>query len=137
MIGLLNFNKTRHVFNEIKNFFFILSTIEKNNSSTAWKRYNLRTDWIGRIYTVVSLREEDTGEMEEVQRFKVLEMIRPINEYLTSLGLQEVVVPNITQIEDSRSYLIVYVPYFSQLSYIWLSVNVFLPLGLIYEFAIK
>lgn len=134
MIGLLNFKKTRRIFLEIRNFFYILQKIDKHKSSARWKELNLRADWVGRIYTVISLREEDTGEMQEVQHFKVLERMRPMNEYLTSIGLSEVIVPNITSIEGSRSYLIVYSPYFSQLSYMWLSFNVFLPLGLLYQF---
>jgi glycine cleavage system pyridoxal-binding protein P len=81
---------------------------------------------------VISLREEDMGEMEEVKRFKVLERLRPVNEYLTGLGLAEVIVPNLVPIENSRSYLALYTPYFSQLSYLWLSFNVFLPVALIY-----
>lgn len=135
MIGLLNIKKTKSVLSEIRNFFYILSKIDKHKTTEAWKSFKLRSDWIGRIYTVISLREEDTGEMEEVQRFKVLERLRPVNEYLTSLGLAEVIVPNITPVPNSRSYLVVYSPYFSQLSYMWLSFNVFLPLGLIYQFA--
>jgi hypothetical protein len=137
MIGLLNTKKTKRVFSEIRNFFYILSRIDKHKNADRWKEFKLRSDWIGRIYTVISLREEDTGEMEEVQRFKVLERLRPINEYLTSLGLAEVIVPNITPVEGTRSYLVIYSPYFSQLSYMWLSFNVFLPIGLIYQFLLS
>jgi hypothetical protein len=137
MIGLLNTKKTKRVFSEIRNFFYILSKIDKHKRESRWKEFKLRSDWVGRIYTVISLREEDTGEMEEVQRFKVLERLRPINEYLTALGLAEVIVPNITPVEGSRSYLVVYSPYFSQLSYLWLSFNVFLPVGLIYQFLLS
>jgi hypothetical protein len=137
MIGLLNIKKTKSVFSEIKNFFYILTTVDKNKNTATWKDLNLRSDWIGRIYTVISLREEDMGEMEEVKRFKVLERLRPVNEYLTGLGLAEVIVPNLVPIENSRSYLALYTPYFSQLSYLWLSFNVFLPVALIYQFLIK
>jgi len=86
---------------------------------------------------VISLREEDMGEMEEVKRFKVLERARQVNAHLEALGLAELIVPNIEPIEDSRSYLVTYVPHFSQLSYIWMGINLFLPLGLIYEFLIN
>ena len=137
MIGLLNIKKTKSVIREIKNFFFILSVIEKNKKTDDWKRYNLRSDWIGRIYTVISLTEEDMGEQEEMKRLKVLDRMRPINEYLESKALAEVIIPDIVPSESSRSYLVTYTPYFSQLSYIWMGLNVFLPLGLIYEFLIK
>jgi hypothetical protein len=137
MIGLLNFKKTKGVYREIVNFFYILSVIEKNKKTDNWKKFNLRSDWIGRIYTIISLTEEDMGDEEEMKRLKVLDRMRPVNEYLESNALSELVIPNISQVPNSRSYLIVYTPYFSQLSYIWMGLNFFLPLGLIYEFLIK
>jgi hypothetical protein len=137
MIDLLNFKKVNRVYHEVKNFFFILSTIDKNKNEEKWRSHNLRSDWIGRIYTVVSLSEEDTGEEIEVQRFKVLEKVRYVNEYLESLQLSEIIVPNISQVQNSRSYLVIYSPYFSQLSYLWMGINLFFPIGLIYEFFIK
>jgi hypothetical protein len=137
MIGLLNFKRVNRIYREIKNFFFILSIVEKNKKAESWKTHKLRADWVGRIYTVISLSEEDLGEEIEVQRFKVLERVKFVNEYLESLQLAEIIVPNISPIENSRSYLVIYTPYFSQLSYIWMGLNLFLPLGLIYEFFIK
>ena len=134
MIGLFNIRKTRAVAREIANYMFILRTIDKHSSTEQWKECQLRTDMIGRIYTVINLREEDMGEMEEVKRFRVLEMMRPINVYLSDLGLQEIIIPNIEQVPDSRSYLITYTPLFSQFSYTWLSLNVVLPIGLILQF---
>lgn len=134
MVGLLNIKRTKRVISEIRNFFYILSKIDRHKNTSRWKELKLRSDWIGRIYTVISLREEDMGDSEDVRRFKVLERMRVVNEYLESLGLAEVLVPNITPVENSRSYLVIYNPYFSQLSYMWLSFNVFLPIGLAYQF---
>ena len=126
--------KFKEVFREIQNYFFILNTIDKNSKTQLWKENNLRVDFIGRIYTVLSLREEDMGEMEDVIKFKVLEKMRPINEYLSKLQLQEIIIPNISQIKDSRSWLITYSPSFNSFSYIWLSLNIVLPLGLLIYF---
>jgi hypothetical protein len=137
MLGLFNIKRTKQVYREVKNFFFILSVIDKNRKTSKWKEMNLRSDWIGRIYTIISLSEEDMGDVEEVRRIKVLDRIKPVNYYLESLGVAEVVIPNITPIQDSRSYLVVYIPYFSQLSYVWMGLNVFFPLALIYQFLIK
>lgn len=137
MIGLLNVKKTRRVFSEVKNFFFILKKIDKNKRTERWKQLGLRSDWIGRIYTVINLREEDMGDQEEMKRLKVIDRTAYVNEFLTELGLAEVIVPNIVPIESSRSYLVLYTPYFSQLSYLWLSFNLFLPAGLIYQFLIR
>lgn len=125
--------KLRTAFKEISNYFFILNTIDKNVKTEAWLTHQLRVDIIGRIYTVISLREEDMGEMEDVKRFKVLERMRPVNEYLTGLGLQEVLIPNISEVENSRSWLVTYTPVFNQFSYIWLSLNIVFPLGLLMQ----
>jgi hypothetical protein len=136
MIGLLKIRKTKLVLREITNYFFILKTIDKYSKGKEWKDYNLRTDMIGRIYTVISLREEDMGDMEEVKNFRVIERLRPLNEFLTKLGLQEVLVPNISEIPNSRSYLVTYTPLFNQFSWTWLAFNVILPIALILQFAI-
>jgi|688.fasta_scaffold47411_6 hypothetical protein len=136
MIGLFNFKKTRLVYREVKNYFFILSSIDKNSGSQEWNNYKLRSDLIGRIYTVISLREEDMGEIEEMRKFRVLERMKPINNYLTSLGLQEVLIPNIQEIDDSRSYLVTYNPYFDQFSWSWLALNLIFPIGLILQFTL-
>ena len=137
MIGLLNFKKTSQIYREIKNFFFILSVIDRNKNTKEWKSFGLRSDWIGRIYTVINLRDEDLGEEDQMKRLKVTDRATPIFEYLSSLQLSEIVIPNISPVEDSRSYLLMFVPYCSQLSYIWMGMNIFLPLALVYEFLIK
>lgn len=136
MIGLLKISKTRLVFREIANYFFILRTIDKHSKTSEWLDYSLRTDMIGRIYTVISLREEDMGDMDEVKRFRVLERLRPLNEYLTRLGLQEILVPNINEVPNSRSYLVTYTPLFNQFSWSWLTFNVILPIAIILQFAL-
>jgi hypothetical protein len=137
MLGLLNFKRVRDVYWELKNYFFILDVIDKNNKSPQWKKFNLRTDWIGRIYTIVSVREEDMGDPEEIRRIRVLERTRELNLYLESLNLAEVIAPSLDLIDESRSYLIVYNPYFSKLSFIWMGMNVFFPLALIYQFLLN
>ena len=107
---------------EIRNYFFLQRTIIKAESEvgdTSWKSFNLRRNWYGRIYTVVSLREEDMGEEEVVRNWKAMEKMRPINDYLTSLGVQEIIFPSIEQIPSSRSYLIVYSPIFKETTITW------------------
>ena len=43
---------------DIRNYIFLRKTIKKNIETVEWKKYNLRHDWIGRIYTVVNLTPE-------------------------------------------------------------------------------
>jgi hypothetical protein len=111
------------ILREAKNYFYLRKTLRREskttNSEHPWVKYKLRKNWYGRIYTVVSLREEDMGEEEVVRNWKAMEMMRPINEYLTSLDLQEIVFPSIEKIPDSRSYLVVYSPLFKNLTFGW------------------
>lgn len=108
---------------EIRNYLFLRRVVNKAASSTdpasLWTQFKLRKNLYGRIYTVVSLREEDMGEEEVVRNWKAMEMMRPINEYLTSLGLTEIIFPSIEKIPDSRSYLIVYSPIFRETTLSW------------------
>ena len=110
--------KPNRIIQEIKNWFYIKSVIRKEsgNPNSQWNRFKLRSNWYGRIYTVVSLREEDMGEEKIVQQWKAMELMRPINTYLSSLELQELIYPSIEEIPDSRSYLIVYSPIFKHLT---------------------
>ena len=113
----------KRVINDIRNYFFIRKTIKKNIGTIEWEKCKLRVDWIGRIYTVVNLPPEviySPDSPEEIRPAYVLEESRPINEYLTSLNLQEVIMPEITPIPNSVSYLVVYSPYFQKLSLSWL-----------------
>jgi len=93
---------------EVSNWFFIRRVIRKNKDTELWKKFDLRTGYVNQIYTVISLRKEDMGEEEMVQRMKVMEKIEPMNRYLESLNLSEVIYPEIVKLPDSQSWLIVY-----------------------------
>jgi hypothetical protein len=110
------------VINDIRNYFFIKNLIKKNKGTVEWEQYKLRVDWLGRIYTVVNLPPEviySPDSPEEIRPAFVLEESRPLNEYLTRLNLQEIVMPSISPIPNSFSYLLVYSPYFQKLSTRW------------------
>ena len=114
--------KLKLIYREIANYIFLQKTLQKEitNPNSLWNKYRLRKNWYGRIYTVISLREEDMGEEEVVRNWRAMESMRPINEYLTSLDLQEIVFPSIEQIPESRSYLVVYSPIFRYLTARWI-----------------
>jgi hypothetical protein len=108
--------RRREGWREISNLVFVRKIIKKNKDSESWKEYNLRTGYLNQIYTVISLRKEDMGEEEMVQRMKVMEKIEPMNNYLAGLNLAEIVYPDIVKLPDTQSWLIVYWPlrnYFS------------------------
>jgi len=92
---------------EVRNWFFIRKTIRTSKKVEEWDKFNLRSGYVGQIYTVVNLRKEDMGEEQMVQRMKIIQQIEPLNTYLESLGLSEIIYPEIVKLEESRSWLII------------------------------
>ena len=112
----------KKVITDIRNYFFVKRIVKKNQGTIEWEKFKLRVDWFGRIYTVINLPPEvlySPDAPSEIRPAYVLEESRPINEYLTKLGLQEVIVPKINPIEGSVSWLIIYTPFFQKLSLWW------------------
>jgi hypothetical protein len=125
----------KRVITDIRNYFFIKRTIKKNKGSIEWEKFKLRVDWVGRIYTVINLPPEviySPDSPEEIRPAYILEESRPLNEYLTKLNLQEVIIPKISPIPDSVSYLIVYSPYFQRFSIRWIIYRLILILIMIW-----
>jgi hypothetical protein len=125
----------KRVIIDIGNYFFVRRTIKNNMNSIEWNKFKLRVDWIGRIYTVVNLPPEviySPDTPEEIRPAYVIEESRPLNEYLTKLGLSEVILPEITPIPKSISYLITYTPSFQRLSLRWIFYRICLILLIIY-----
>ena len=118
MKWLKNFTaQWRLVFYEIQNWFYVKSIIRKHQDTADWQRYNLRADWIGRIYTVLNpMLPGDRGDTKEVLSYKYAERLKPINMYLDSLGLGQSIYPAYEEIQDSESYLIVYSPIFNAIT---------------------
>ena len=125
----------KKVITDINNYFFIKKTIKKNENAVDWKKYKLRHDWVGRIYTVINLPPEvihSPDAPQEIRPAYILEESKPINEYLTTLNLQEIIVPEIRPIPDSISYLVIYSPSFQKLSWRWLIYRSLFVLSLIW-----
>jgi hypothetical protein len=115
--------RARSIFRELQNYFFLKKVIKRearNSDPTAqWNVFKLRANWFGRIYTIISLREEEMGEEEMVRNWIAMERMKPINDYLMGLGVHEIIFPSIEKIPDSRSYLIVYSPLFKETTLSW------------------
>lgn len=115
--------RARSIFRELQNYFFLKKVIKRearNPDPTAqWNVFKLRTNWYGRIYTVISLREEEMGEEEMVRNWIAMERMKPINDYLMGLGIHEIIFPSIEKIPDTRSYLVVYSPLFKEATLSW------------------
>jgi len=115
----------RFAFYELQNWFFVKRIIKKHSKTADWEKYNLRADWVGRIYTVVNpISPGDDGDTIDVLRIKYAERLKPMNIYLDSLGLGESVTPAYEQIKDTQSYVFVYTPIFRVITtwrVIWIS----------------
>lgn len=125
--------KFKIILREIANYIYLRKTIDRefNNPDSKWHIFKLRKNWYYRMYTIISLREEDMGEEEVVRNWKAMEMMRSINDYFTSLDLHEIIFPSIEKIPDSRSYLVVYSPLFKELTIGWVLWRLFYLVGIL------
>jgi hypothetical protein len=113
------------VLKEISLYREYLKVIKKESlDSPEWSRLRLRKDWFGRIYTVFNLPPEVTRSPDFPKYARpsfVFDQIKPINEYLTKLRLQELIAPLINPVEktDEESFLVVYSFVFRQVTILW------------------
>jgi len=112
-------------FYEIQNWVFVKRTINKHFKTADWEKFNLRADWVGRIYTVINPQSPgDDGDDMDVLRIKYTERLKPMNIYLDSIGLSESVTMAYEQVPESKSFVFVYTPIFNVITtwrVIWIS----------------
>lgn len=114
------------VIKEILLYREYLRVIKKESQdSPEWAKLRLRKDWFGRVFTVVNLPPEVTKSPEFPKYARpsfVFDQIRPINDYLTRLRLQELIAPMINPVKgtDEESFLVIYTFAYKQLSWLWL-----------------
>jgi hypothetical protein len=118
------------VIRDVNNFFFIKRTCKKESiDSPIWSRNNLRIDWIGRIYTVINLPPEVTESKDLPKEYwpaYMIDQTKGLNEYLTQLNLSEIIIPEYQLLDGTTSYLLVYKPYFRDLSWWWIFSRIFI-----------
>jgi hypothetical protein len=93
---------------DIKAFLILRKEVRKHRVSPDWAKYNLRHDWLYRIYTVINPLPGDKGDDAQMVEMKALDRAAPINRYIMSMGLGEIVSLSMEKIPDTDSYLIVY-----------------------------
>lgn len=82
-------------------------------------KYEIRTDKIGRMYTVINIPEELVPyEKRDMVWPWMLEQLRELDDLLMSLRLNDLVYPEVTQIEGTSAYLVVLSPSTDSIS-IW------------------
>lgn len=97
----------------------------EERSSPIWARKRLRIDRLNRIYTVINLPPEvlaSTDLPKEARPSFVLSEIKPINDYLKSLNLEELLTLWMNPVEgtNEESYLVVYQFVFREISWMWI-----------------
>lgn len=123
MLALFNFFK---VWKDVRIYRDYLKVVKKESlNSPIWSRKNLRKDWFGRVYTVVNLPPEvifSADLPKEARPSFVMTEIKPINDYMKTLNLEEIMALGVEEIPgtNSESYLVVYQYLFRELSWIWI-----------------
>ena len=114
------------VIKEVKLYREYLKTVKKKSEeSNFWNRFNLRVDWVGRVYTVVNLPPQVIQSPDlpkEARPSFVMNEIKPINEYFKSLNLEELMTLSMEAVKgtNDESYLIVYQYVFRNLTILWI-----------------
>ena len=114
------------VLKEIKVYRDYLKIVKNESlNSPLWARRNLRSDWVGRIYTVINLPPQVTQSPDlprESRPSFVVNEIKPINDYLKSLNLEEIITVGIKPVDGTaeESYLVVYQYVFKNLTLLWI-----------------
>lgn len=98
---------------------------EEELNSPLWSRRNLRRDYLNRMYTVINLPPEvlmSNDLPKEARPSFVLNEIKPINDYLKSLNLEELLTVWIEPVKgtNEESYLVVYQFVFREISWLWI-----------------
>ena len=100
-------------------YWYIWRFIRKSQDTDMWKSFNLRYDWVGRIYTVQSYTYEDASLPEDVKFSIVTEKMKPLIDWMQSNNLGEILMPDIKKIPDTYSYLVKFSPLFYEISLSW------------------
>lgn len=113
---LFRFRNLSNFLGDVKNYIILRRAIRNNIGTADWQRFNLRADWVGRIYTVFNPTAADAGDDPKMLDIKLGERMIPCHKYINTLGLSEVVGVSGEKVPDTDSYLIVYYPIFKYIT---------------------
>ncbi len=117
------------IYRDIVNYLTIRKTIKKAITTSGWNKHGLRVDWVYRIYAVINPTKYELGDEDVVLKQKMLEKTYPINSYIETLGISDLIAASWEQVPNTKSWLLVYYPIFNYLT-VW-RVTVFFTMLLI------
>ena len=106
------------IYRDIANYFIVRKAIAQGKRKPEWKKFGLRHDWVYRTYTVINPSKFDLGDETIVIRAKAIEKTKPINAFINSLGISDLIAVSMEEIPETQSFLIVYYPIFNYLT-VW------------------
>jgi len=111
---LSTFTYWRELAKDIR-IWWIFRRTAKEYTDQLNKDFQLRVDWLGRIYGVVNLPEEVQTASGEIQQAYVLNKISTYGNFMLQIGLADMVYPQIQKV-STVSYLVILWPVFDELS---------------------
>ena len=115
-------------------YVYIWLFIRKNRGNEKWLEFNLRHDWVGRMYTVRSVPFEEQSLPNDVQKTLVLDRIKPMINWLVDNNLSEIIMPTVERIEETDSYLIKFSPLMYEIGFWWFVRRVIFACFIIWSF---
>jgi hypothetical protein len=115
---------------------------EKSNSESTFNKFGLDHNFFYILYMVITLPEEDRVLPDNIKRLRVVELLKPIHQYLDEdLGFANYIIPEFNQFVDNDgnptlAYGIVYRFAFKTFSFKWLITRLLLigTIGLFFYF---
>lgn len=125
-----------YVIRDIKNFFFLAKVCRSAETTPEWREHRLRRDWVYRIYKVEYLENEYTALADDMKKTVLIQKVMPVFDYLTDLGIHEIIRPEFQKLKEEGNYLLVFRHLFVGVSFsFW--VRFFLWSGIIWWAATK
>ena len=101
------------IYEDLRQWKIVRDALNEEETIRRFKKfkYELRTDKIGRIYTVINVPEELWPYEKADQIYPwVVEQLRELDSVLLDCQLNDLVFPSVEKIEGSPSYLVILMP---------------------------
>lgn len=104
---ILAFNSAKVVLKDLINYIFYRKQISKIKEQGFFKDYNMRTDWLKRVYYILNLEPETllaTGELIDLERSRVYDSIAKVKGLFVNTNLLEIIEASSKRIKDDTYY---------------------------------